>query len=55
MEGASTVLSALTEGVTAIAADAASAIGAIIPVALPIAGMIIVVTLGLKVFKKTTK
>lgn len=51
MEGIGT---ALVTGITAIATEASSAIGKIIPVALPIVGMVLVVTLGLKVFKKIT-
>jgi hypothetical protein len=50
-----TVTTALTEGITTIATDALSAIGSIIPVALPIAGAVIVVTIGLRVFKKVGK
>lgn len=51
----STITTALTDGITTIATDAMTAIGAVIPVALPIAGAIVVVTLGLKVFKKVSK
>lgn len=46
------VTTALTTGVTDIAAEAMKAVGAVVPAALPIAGTIIVVAIGLKVFKK---
>lgn len=45
------VTTALTTGVTEIAAEAMKAVGAVVPAALPI-GAIIVVAIGLKVFKK---
>ncbi|MDK2964716.1 hypothetical protein [Lacrimispora sp.] len=48
------VTTALTSGIATIAADALSAVGSVIPVALPIVGAIVVVSLGLKVFKKVT-
>lgn len=50
-----TVTTALSSGISAIATDAMSAIGTIIPVALPIAGAILVVTIGIKVFRKVSK
>ena len=50
----STVTTALTSGVTTIAGEAMSAIGSVVPAALPIAGVVIVVGIGLKVFKKVT-
>lgn len=49
-----TVVSALTTGVGTIAGDVTSAITAIIPVALPIMGAIVVLGVGIKVFKKVT-
>lgn len=52
---ANTVVDALTTGVTAIAGDATSAIGAVIPVALPIMGAVVVLGIGIKVFKIVTK
>lgn len=48
----STVTTALTNGIKSIATDAMSAIGSIIPVALPIMGAIAVVGIGISVFKK---
>lgn len=50
----STITTALTEGIKAIASDAMSAIASVIPVALPIMGAIVVVGIGIKVFKKVT-
>lgn len=53
-EGASmsTVTTALTTALGDIATNAMSAIGSIIPVAAPILGAMIVVGIGIKVFKK---
>lgn len=48
------VTSALTAGISTIASDAMSAIGAVIPVALPIMGAITVVGIGIKIFKKVS-
>lgn len=50
----STVTTALTTGISSIANDAMSAIGSVIPVALPIMGAIVVVGIGIKVFRKVT-
>lgn len=44
----------LVTGITEIATEAGGVIAKIAPVALPIVGMVLVVTLGLKVFKKIT-
>lgn len=59
MEGATTametVTNALSQGISSIATDAMTAIGTVIPVALPIAGAILVVTIGIKVFRKVAK
>ncbi len=49
------ITQSLVSGVTQIATDATSTIAAIIPVALPVAGIIIVVGIGFKVFKKVAK
>lgn len=46
------VTTALTNGITTVANDALSAIGSIIPVALPIMGAIAVVGIGIRIFKK---
>ena len=48
------VTTALTSGITTIAGDAMSAISSVVPVALPIMGAIVVVGVGIKVFKKVT-
>lgn len=48
------VITAMTDGITSIASDAMSGIGSILPVALPIMGAIVVVGIGIKVFKKVT-
>lgn len=44
----------LTTGITSIGNDMLGALGDIVPVALPIAGGILVVALTLKVFKRVT-
>lgn len=45
------MVTALTAGIATIADSMLSAVGAIVPKALPIAGGIAVVTIGLRVFK----
>lgn len=50
-----TVTSALVTGITSIGTEALSAVGSVIPVALPIAGAVVVVTIGLRIFKKVAK
>lgn len=48
------VTTALTAGITDIATQMSTTIGKIIPVGLPIIGMILVVKIGLKVFRRIT-
>lgn len=48
----SAVTEALKTGITTISSDAMSAVASVIPVALPIMGAIVVVGIGIKVFKK---
>lgn len=48
------ITTALTTAVTTISTDAMGAIAKIVPAALPIVGAGIVVSVGLKVFKKVT-
>lgn len=48
------ITTALTTGIGTIATDAMGAMGSIIPVALPIAGAMVVVGIGLKVFRRVT-
>lgn len=47
-----TATSALTSACTTIAADISGAISAVLPIALPLVGAVLVVTIGLKVFKR---
>lgn len=54
MEG-TTVTAALTTALGTIASDMTGVVGAIVPVAVPVLGGILVVTLGIKAFKKFTK
>lgn len=46
------VVTGLTTGISDIATQAMSAIGAVLPVALPILGAVVVVGIGIKLFKK---
>jgi hypothetical protein len=48
------ITTALTTGITTIATDAMSAIGAVIPVALPIMGAMVVVGIGIRAFRKVS-
>ncbi len=52
--GTGTVTSALTDGLGTVATDALSSISAIVPVALPIMGAGIVITIAIKMFKKVS-
>ena len=45
---------ALVSGFTTVASDMMTAIGSIVPVALPLMAAVAVVGLGIKVFKKVT-
>lgn len=51
----STVVTSLTTAITTFAGEAMDAIGAIVPVVLPIMGAIVVVGIGIRVFKKFAK
>ena len=51
---ASTVVSALTSALTTTASQCQEAIAAVLPVALPVMGAIVVVGIGIKIFKKVT-
>lgn len=48
------VVTAMVTGLTSIGNDAMEGIGAVLPVALPIVGAILVVTIGIRVFKKVS-
>lgn len=52
--GMDAVTTALVSGVSDIATSGMGAIGSVIPVALPIMGAIVVVGIGLRVFRKVT-
>lgn len=49
-----TVVESLKTGVGNIASDAMGAIAGIVPVALPVMGAIVVVGIGLRIFKKVS-
>lgn len=51
---ASKVVTALTNALTATAGECQDAIAAVLPVALPVMGAIVVVGIGIKIFKKVT-
>lgn len=50
----SSVVSALTTAMTSTANDCKDAIASVLPVALPVMGAIVVVGIGIKIFKKVT-
>ena len=52
---AGTVTEAMTSALSTTASDMMDAVSSIVPVAVPVVGTILVVTLGIKVFKKFTK
>lgn len=54
MEG-SGVTGALTAALSTIAGDMTGAIAAVVPIAVPVIGGILVVTLGIKAFKRFSK
>lgn len=53
-DGLSTIVASLVESFTAIGSSLSSMIGQVLPVALPIIGGVMVVTVGIKIFKKVT-
>lgn len=54
MQTSSGVVTALTTAFSTVAGEATDAIGAVLPIALPIMGAIVVVGIGIKIFKKVT-
>lgn len=58
MEGGSDIManavSALTTGFTSVATSITSAIGDLLPIVIPIAGTIVLIGIGYKVFKRFT-
>lgn len=50
-----TVVTALTGALSTIAGDMTGAVMAVVPIAVPVLGGILVVTLGIKAFKKFSK
>lgn len=48
------IITAITTGATAAATGASSAISAVLPIAMPVIGMGLVITIGIKVFKRVT-
>lgn len=54
-ETTNTVTDALATGFSTVAGDAMDAIGRILPIALPIMGAVIVIMVGIKLFKGIAK
>lgn len=54
-ETTNTVTDALANGFTTVAGDAMNAISRILPIALPIMGAVIVIMVGIKLFKSIAK
>lgn len=54
LDGTTTVTSALTSAFQSVASDCLSAIQAILPIALPVLGALVVVSVGIRIFKKVT-
>lgn len=52
--GLASVESALTSSFTEVGSSATSLVGKILPIALPIVGAVLIIGLGLKIFKKVT-
>lgn len=50
-----TLITSLTTSIGSMATDAMSAIGSILPVVLPIVGGLVVITVGVKLFKRFAK
>lgn len=48
------VTTALTESFTSVAGELTKVVGGVLPIALPVIGSMVVVTIGIKVFKKIT-
>lgn len=51
----STITTALTTAFSTVASDSMDAIKAVLPIALPVMGAILVIGIGIKIFKKVTK
>lgn len=47
-----TVTGAVVSGLSTVATDALGLIGSVVPVALPVVGAVIAVTIGIKAFKR---
>lgn len=53
--GLSSITSSLSTGLQSVANEAMSAIGTVVPYALPIVGAVCVVTIGIRIFRKVAK
>lgn len=54
-ETTSSIQNALTTGFSTVASDALSAISAILPIALPVLGAVVVIMVGIRIFKRVAK
>ncbi|MBQ7067254.1 MAG: hypothetical protein IJN92_10585 [Lachnospiraceae bacterium] len=50
----STLITSLTEGLKTVAADMTTSLSSVLPVALGVVGGVMVITFGVKIFKKIT-
>lgn len=55
LTAAAGVTDSLTTALSSIASEMTGAVSAVVPIAVPVLGGILVVTLGIKAFKKFTK
>lgn len=55
MENTGSVTAALTDALGTVSADMMGAISGVLPIALTILGAVLVVTIGIKVFKRFSK
>lgn len=53
-ETSNAVVTAMTTGLTTIASDCKEMVSSSVPIALPILGMFVMISLGIKVFKRVT-
>lgn len=55
MEGTNTIVTALSGALDTVADQMMEAISAILPVALPVGGAVLVILIGWRIFKRLTK
>ena len=55
MSTMSGITTALVSGFTTMSSDAVSAIGSVVPYALPVMGAVVVISIAIKIFRKVAK